>query len=178
MKLQFNSKYFIGFVVLLITEIMIALYLKDRIVRPYIGDLLVVILIYCFIKSFFATSVLKTAIAVLLFAFAVEALQYFNLVQKLGLQESKAARIIIGSSFEWKDMLAYTAGFALILNRERKKKAKLNNRASAPRKFFNVYWKRGYPAMQHSNMWTSGKKAAMKRKEMQLLCTVASACSC
>lgn len=118
MKLQFSIKYFIGFVVLLITEIIIALYLNDPIIRPYIGDLLVVILIYCFIKSFFAASIIKTAIAVLLIAFAVEASQYFNLVQKLGLQDSKVARLILGYSFEWKDILAYTGGIALILAAE------------------------------------------------------------
>lgn len=122
MKFQFNSKYFIAFIILLITEILIALFINDQIIRPYIGDLLVVILIYCFIKSFFPTPVTKTAIAVLLFACTIETLQYFDLVQKLGLQDSKAARIIIGSAFEWKDMLAYVAGICLVLMIERKKK--------------------------------------------------------
>ena len=122
MKFQFNSKYFIAFIILLITEILIALYVNDKIIRPYLGDLLVVILIYCFIKSFFPTPVMKTAIAVLLFACTIETLQYFDLVQKLGLQDSKAARIIIGSAFEWKDMLAYVAGIGLVLMIERMKK--------------------------------------------------------
>ena len=122
MKFKFNSKYCFSFLILLLIEIIIALYVNDQIIRPYIGDLLVVILIYCFIKSFFPTPVMKTAIAVLLFACTIETLQYFNLVQKLGLQDSKAARIIIGSAFEWKDMLAYVAGIGLVLMIERMKK--------------------------------------------------------
>lgn len=122
MKLQFNSKYFVAFIILFITEILIALYVNDQIIRPYIGDLLVVILIYCFIKSFLATPVIKTAIAVLIFAFTVETLQYFKLVEKLGLQDSKAARIIIGSSFEWMDVLAYLAGTVLIILVEMRRK--------------------------------------------------------
>ncbi len=122
MKFKFNSGYFVSFIILLITEILIALYVNDQIIRPYIGDLLVVILIYCFIKSFFATPVIRTAIAVLLFAFTVETLQYFNLVEKLGLQNSKAARIVIGSAFEWMDMLAYLAGSVLIILVEMKRK--------------------------------------------------------
>jgi hypothetical protein len=121
-KLQFNKHYFFLFLLLLIVEILIALFVNDRFVRPYIGDLLVVILVYCFIKSFFTSPVMQTAIAVLLFACIIETLQYFNLVQKLGLQHSKTARIIIGSAFEWKDMLAYVAGIGLVLMIERMKK--------------------------------------------------------
>lgn len=121
-KLHFNKNYFLLFLLLLIIEILIALFVHDSFVRPYVGDLLVVILIYCFIKSFFPTQVMKTAIAVLLFACTIETLQYFNLVQKLGLQHSKLARIIIGSAFEWKDMLAYVAGIGLVLLIERMKK--------------------------------------------------------
>lgn len=122
MKLKFSKNYFLLFLLLLIVEILIALFINDSFIRPYFGDLLVVILIYCFLKSLFPTPVIKTAIAVLLFACTIEALQYFNLVKKLGLQDSKAARIIIGSSFEWKDMLAYVTGIALVLIFEKMKK--------------------------------------------------------
>jgi hypothetical protein len=115
MIFKFNKHYFFAFLFLLITEIFIALYVHDQIIRPYIGDLLVVILLYCFIKSFVASAVFQTAVAVLIFAFAVEALQYIGIVQKLGLQDSKTAGIILGSSFDWKDMLAYTIGILLLL---------------------------------------------------------------
>lgn len=127
-KMNFNLRYFITFIVLLITEILIALFVHDTIIRPYVGDLLVVILIYAFIKSFIATPPLQTAVAVLAFAFTIELLQYFNIVNRLGLQHSKIARIIIGTSFSWHDLLAYTAGFALIVLAEyRKKKNQLLN---------------------------------------------------
>jgi hypothetical protein len=100
-------------------EVLIALYLHDRIIRPYIGDLLVVILIYCCVKALVNTPVFATALGVLLFAYAVETLQYFHVVDLLGLGHSKLARVIIGSSFEWMDMLAYTLGIGLILILER-----------------------------------------------------------
>ncbi len=58
----FNIRYFLLFIALLIIEILIALYVHDEIVRPYIGDVLVSILVYCFVKAFFNTPVLKTAI--------------------------------------------------------------------------------------------------------------------
>jgi hypothetical protein len=99
-------------------EVLIALYLQDRIIRPYIGDLLVVILIYCFVKALVNAPVFPTALGVLLFAYAVETLQYFHVVELLGLGHSKLARVIIGSSFEWMDMLAYTLGIGLVLSIE------------------------------------------------------------
>jgi hypothetical protein len=101
--------------ILLSVEIIIALYFHDRIIRPYIGDLLVVVLVYCFWKSFFNTPVVTTAYCVLLFAFGVEWLQYINFIQLVGWQHSSLARTVIGYSFEWMDMAAYTFGTAIIL---------------------------------------------------------------
>ena len=113
--LKFNLRYFLLAIGLFIIEVLIALYMHDRIIRPYIGDLLVVILIYCFVKAFVNTRVFKTAVAVLVFSYAVEVTQYFKLVEVIGLGKSRLARIILGSSFEWVDMLAYTAGILIVL---------------------------------------------------------------
>ena len=100
-------------------EVLFALYLHDRIIRPYIGDVLVVIMIYCFVKTFHNGSVTIIALSVLLFAYMVEMLQYFKLINYLGLQNSKVANIILGNSFEWIDMMAYTVGIAIVLCVER-----------------------------------------------------------
>jgi len=117
----FSLKYFLLTCILMIIEICIALFLHDSFIRPYFGDFLVVILIYCFVRSFLNVSVWKTAITVLLFAWFVEVMQYFQLVQKLGLENNQLARTIIGSSFGWEDMAAYTFGIIAILLLERKK---------------------------------------------------------
>ncbi|WP_160166673.1 ribosomal maturation YjgA family protein [Arcticibacter svalbardensis] len=87
--LNFNKYYFIASVFLLIIEILIAIFAHDQIIRPYVGDLLVVILLYCFIKSFLNLPVTGTLIFVLLFSYLLETLQYFNLVQHLGLGNSR-----------------------------------------------------------------------------------------
>jgi Protein of unknown function (DUF2809) len=113
--LKFSPFYFISALLLFITEVLIALFVHDQFIRPYFGDFLVVILIYCFVKSFLDTPVVPTAIGVLFFAYTVELLQYFRIVEVLGLQHSRAARIIIGSSFEWQDMLAYTLGVLAVV---------------------------------------------------------------
>ncbi|HVX52683.1 MAG TPA: DUF2809 domain-containing protein [Chitinophagaceae bacterium] len=109
----FSINYFLFFTILLVTEILVGAFVHDTIVRPYVGDLLAVILIYCFIKSFMRTGVAKACIAALLFAYAVEVSQYFKLVVVLGLKNSAAARIILGDSFSWTDMLMYTLGIAI-----------------------------------------------------------------
>jgi hypothetical protein len=112
---RFQKKYFILSLLLLITEVLIALYMEDDFVRPYVGDFLVVILLYCFVKTFLPVPTLALAIVVLVFAYTLEVAQYFQLANHLGLQDRSILRIIIGSSFEWSDMLAYTLGIILVL---------------------------------------------------------------
>lgn len=111
----FNRKYFILALLLFIIELVIAIFAHDRIIRPYVGDLLVVILLYCMVKSCLLAPVKITAYAVLLFAYLIETLQYSHIVKLIGLHHYKLANIIIGTSFEWLDMLAYTLGTIIII---------------------------------------------------------------
>jgi hypothetical protein len=113
--LTFNKSYFAlaGFIFSI--EVLIALFVNDHFVRPYLGDVLVVILIYCFLKSFLRLPVLTAAILVLVFAFTIEFLQFLNIVGKLGLEESKIARTVIGTSFAWIDLLTYVAGILIVI---------------------------------------------------------------
>lgn len=115
MKLAFNKYYFSLAVLLFITEVLIALYVTNNFVRSYFGDVLVVILIYCFVKSFINIPVLPLAAAVLLFAFTIEFLQYLKIVEILGLQNSALARTVIGTSFAWLDLVSYAAGIVVVL---------------------------------------------------------------
>ena len=121
--LTFKKQYFILTVLLLLFEILIAIFIDDKIIRPYVGDFLVVILIYCFIRTFFKAPIIKTALGVLIFAYVVEILQYLNLVKVIGLQNSKLANIIIGNYFEWFDMVAYTLRIATVIFLELKGQA-------------------------------------------------------
>lgn len=114
----FNKKYFLFSLLLFITEILIATYFKAGFIRHYLGDFLVVILIYCFVKTFLKISVIKVAIGVLLFAYFIELLQYLNFVKFIGLENNRLANVILGNYFEWADMLAYTLGVLLILGAE------------------------------------------------------------
>ena len=117
--LTFNKNYF-GFTILIFCiELMIALFVKDRFIRPYLGDVLVVILLYCFLKSFLKISVAVAALSVLLFAFSIEFLQFLDIVEKLHLEKSKVARTVIGTSFSWIDLLTYVLGIAIVIIAEK-----------------------------------------------------------
>lgn len=118
---RFDRTYFMLFVILLMIEIIIGVYAHDAYIRPYGGDFLVVVMIYCLIRSFTKYNVNSTAIGTLLFAYAVEVSQRFHLVNLLGLQNSTAACIIMGTSFAWTDMLMYTLGILMVWLIERRR---------------------------------------------------------
>ncbi|MES3017255.1 MAG: DUF2809 domain-containing protein [Bacteroidota bacterium] len=120
MQLKIQSKYVECAIVLLLTEAFIALYVTDDFVRPYVGDFLVVILLYCIVKSVVNASKTTVALSVLLFAYILETLQYFKIVELLGLNNYPLANVIIGTSFAWIDLIAYTLGIITVLIVERR----------------------------------------------------------
>ena len=111
----FNRRYFILALILFIIEVLIALYVSDRFIRPYGGDYLVVILLYCAIRSVVNLPARKVALSVLLFSYCLETLQYYRLVDRLGLSGNKLAKTVIGYGFSWWDMLAYTLGIVTVI---------------------------------------------------------------
>lgn len=116
--LKFKKWYFLLAIILFVIEVLIAIFIHDRIIRPYIGDFLVVIFICCFIKSFVDVNFGTLALSVLLFAYAIEVLQYLNFTDHLGMGRSTLARIVLGSFFEWVDILAYTLGILVVFGTE------------------------------------------------------------
>jgi len=114
-KLGFYKWYFMLTLLLFAIEFVIGADFHDTIIRPYGGDFLVVILIYCFIKSFVNAPPVTTAAAVLILSYVVEISQYFHLVTVLGLQHSRLAKILLGTSFSFVDILAYTLGIITLL---------------------------------------------------------------
>lgn len=118
--LKFSPRYFWYAVILFITEVLIAVFAHDPVIRPYVGDVLVVMLIYCFVKAFLNLPVFVTAICVLIFSYFIETLQYFHIVNRMGLKHSNLARTIIGTSFAWTDIVAYTLGVIIILMVEKR----------------------------------------------------------
>ena len=100
--------------VLLAVEIFIGLFIHDSFVRPYLGDTLVVILIWCVVRIVIPDRFVWLSGAVFLFAVLVEVSQIFPLCDVLGI-ENRLLRTLMGTSFAWGDIVAYLAGCTLTL---------------------------------------------------------------
>lgn len=109
-----NKSYLTIALVMLVIEIVIALFVHDSFLRPIGGDFLVVILMYTTVRGLTRFKSAPALIGVLLFSYLIETLQYFRYVEILGLEQVKIARIVMGTGFSWIDMVAYTAGALFI----------------------------------------------------------------
>jgi len=116
---RFNIRYFLLSLLILGAEIFIAARLNDSIVRPYGGDYLVVMLLYCMVRTFLDTPVIPTALAVLLFSYLIEFLQYEKLADHLHLKPGSVARIMLGDYFTWNDIIAYSLGIVSVVALEK-----------------------------------------------------------
>ena len=109
---RINVKYAIAFAILLCIEIMIAKYVHDDFVRPYVGDVLIVILIYCFLKIFLKTTK-HLPIWIFLFSVLTEMVQLLDLPGMLGIN-NKIILIIVGSTFDPVDIFCYFIGCTIL----------------------------------------------------------------
>lgn len=114
-------KYGIATLLLLAVEVMIALFMDDNFIRPYVGDILVVIVVYTFIRIWFPQNLRTLPLYVFLFAVGVEVLQYFQIVKVLGLENHGFFRVLIGSVFDVKDIVCYGIGCGLLEVYERRR---------------------------------------------------------
>jgi len=102
--------YFLSALLLLIIEVLIALYVHDDFIRPYLGDVLVVVLIYAFIRIFIPEKIRLLPMYIFIFAVVAEIFQYFEIVKILGLQDNTFLTVLIGSVFDIKDIICYGIG--------------------------------------------------------------------
>ena len=113
-KNKLRLLFAISAVILLAVEIIIGLFIHDSFVRPYLGDALVVILIWCVVRIVTPDRFVWLSGAVFLFAVLVEVSQIFPLCDVLGI-ENRLIRTLMGTSFAWGDIVAYLAGCAVTL---------------------------------------------------------------
>ena len=119
-SMSHNTRLRLGYglaaLLLLVVEVLIALFVRDRFIRPYGGDILVTLLICCAIRVILPRGYrLLIGGGVLAFAILVEVGQYFGLVYLLGLGHIGFFRILIGTGFSWWDMVCYAAGCILFV---------------------------------------------------------------
>ena len=106
------------FGVLLSAEVLIALFVHDGFVRPYAGDILVVAVVYFFVRIFIPEKYPWLPAAVFAFALLVELSQGFHLVERLGIT-NPVLRIVLGSVYDVRDIMCYGVGCILLAAYER-----------------------------------------------------------
>lgn len=116
LRFQFHYQYFLTTVFIFLIEVLIATALNHIfLIRAYLGDVIVVMLLYTFIKSFLTIQHnVKLIFGILIFSFTIEFLQYFNIADRLGFQPGSILYIVVGNSFSWLDMLCYAVGCLLL----------------------------------------------------------------
>ncbi|MBT8261697.1 MAG: DUF2809 domain-containing protein [Bacteroidia bacterium] len=120
MKVSFKKRYFIPFLLVLVCEIAIAIFHFHRFVRGFLGDVLVIPLLYFFLRTFSNLRRNKTLVLVLIFGCIVEILQLIDLAVLFNIQ-SNVLTIILGNTFDWTDLIAYVLGGIIILLLEKLK---------------------------------------------------------
>jgi hypothetical protein len=89
-------------------------------------------LVYLGLRGVTRISVPEGALVALAIAFAIEFGQYFHLLYYVGLGQSRLARILLGSVFEVRDLLAYTVGILVASAVEAWRAARRRSAASIP----------------------------------------------
>lgn len=95
-------------------EVAIVLWVHDTVIRPYMGDVLVVVGLYALVRVFKPTGWPQLSLGIFVFSAAVEVSQAFHLAARLGLDQSPVMRTLMGGTFDWQDLLCYLVGCLLI----------------------------------------------------------------
>ena len=95
---------------LLAVEVCIALFVHDAFVRPYVGDMLVTLLLCCMCRVILPDKIRLLPVFVFLFAACVEIAQYFDVVALMGLTDNRFLSIALGRTFSWMDLVCYAIG--------------------------------------------------------------------
>ena len=106
-----NKRLFYGiiFAVLVIIEVIIGVFVHDGFVRPYLGDIIVVMAVYALGRIIIPEKYPFLPLAVFIFSVIVEISQGFHIADIIGVK-NPVLRAIIGTSFDWKDIICYAAG--------------------------------------------------------------------
>lgn len=109
--MYYRLSYLVVTLMIFSLEVLIAtVWSHHHFIRAYGGDFLVVILIYTAWKVVWNSEPYRLAWGVLVFAVLVELAQYLNITDHLQLGADSVARVVVGTSFSWLDILMYALG--------------------------------------------------------------------
>lgn len=105
-----------AFAAVLGIEVLIALFVHDEFIRPYFGDVLAVVCVYLLARVIFPEKPRYLSVFVTAFAFLVELVQLTPLSEYL----PSPLSVIVGGTFDFKDLACYLVGGALCLLADKK----------------------------------------------------------
>lgn len=110
MQSKLRTIYAVLFFILLLVELFIGLFVNDAFIRPYVGDMLVTVLICSLCRIFIPTKAQLLPVYVFVFAAIVELGQYFDVIKLLGLENSRILSVAVGRTFSFIDLICYAVG--------------------------------------------------------------------
>ncbi len=108
-KLKMRLAFLAVFVLLFAVEVLIALFVHDSFVRPYVGDMIVTVVVWSFLRIIFPDKFRLMSLYVMIFAVLVEVGQYFHYTELLGITNPILVTMM-GTSFAWADIACYAVG--------------------------------------------------------------------
>lgn len=99
--------------ILFAVEVVIALFVRDGFVRPYLGDVLATAMVYFAVRAVTPLGRLGAAVAALGLGLVIELGQALHVLELAGLGGSRLARVVFGGVFDLKDLVCYAVGVAV-----------------------------------------------------------------
>ena len=115
-KVDMTNKRIINLIVFLTLtgiEILIALFVHDDFIRPYVGDIIVIAVIYYFVRIFFPDGLKYLLLYIFAFSVMIEFAQLLELT-KLVSGDNRFLEILLGTFFSVWDIVCYAAGFIIV----------------------------------------------------------------
>jgi len=94
-------------------EVAIALWWRDRFVRPYLGDVLAVAMVHFGLRGVTPLNAASASACAFGLGVAIELGQAAHVLTLVGLQHSALARVVFGGVFDPADLVCYGLGGAL-----------------------------------------------------------------
>lgn len=110
-----RSAYAVAATVVFVILVAIETQLDSGWVRFTGGDVLVVVMLYMLLRATGCLGPIAAAGVALGIAVVVEVGQALDIVDRLGLEPSRLTDVVLGNTFTWSDIAAYTAGAAIAL---------------------------------------------------------------
>ena len=112
--MTFRPSYLVVAIALFFVEVAIARgYIPGVFVRNSVGDVLVIVLLYCLLRGVLNANPTVALGISLAAGLTAEVLQYLHLADLLGLKPGSLPYIVLGNTFNWSDLLMYSIGGVL-----------------------------------------------------------------